>query len=339
LEIFMAINSAIFAQECVRQGAIFRIEPHYLLGVAQLRSGISNENNDDRIGPFRLTQAEWDANRENVEFDVHFIGTEIDSWRRQCIVFGLMAHRAFDAFVSAKGLNPSAIQLYLQQWPEADSDTLASNFQAALDATATLVDPAAVAVLDEPQSVAPMKDIDQATTRPVPPLADAQPGVPEWYQWATNEIGTREEGENSGAAIARYRQLAQCGSDHDPWCAIFANAMFASCTPAVAGTKSASSQSFRDSANFVKLTGPALGAVVVFWRISPNSGKGHVGFYRGESAESIYVLGGNEGDMVQIEPMSKGQFLGYWWPASVATPVIGKITVPPGTPRHQTKVT
>ena len=89
--------------------------------------------------------------------------------------------------------------------------------------------------------------------------------------------------------------------------------------PAVAGTKSASSQSFRDSANFVKLTGPALGAVVVFWRISPNSGKGHVGFYVGEDGEAYYVLGGNQGDAVSVVRISRDRLLkgGVRWPASV----------------------
>ena len=89
----------------------------------------------------------------------------------------------------------------------------------------------------------------------------------------------------------------------------------------------------------MSISGPALGAVTVFWRISPTSGQGHVGFYRGETSESVYVLGGNEEDMVQIEPMSKNQLIGYWWPASVTSPAIGKIVVPPGTPKQQTKVT
>jgi hypothetical protein len=64
----MEIDRAMFAQECVRQGVTFRIEPHYLLGIAQLRSGISAASNGNQIGPFRLTQDEWDANRRNEEF-------------------------------------------------------------------------------------------------------------------------------------------------------------------------------------------------------------------------------------------------------------------------------
>jgi uncharacterized protein (TIGR02594 family) len=333
----MAIDRALIAEECVRQGVFFGVEPHYLLAVAQLRSGISDGDNGDRKGPFRLTQAEWDANSNNDEFELHFTPAQIGSVLRQCAVFGLMTHRGFDAFISVKGRNPSALELYLQQWPDAASPTLSADFQKALDDTASLLGPAADAVLDDPQSAPPaIAKPDQSTTRPVPAVDTG--GAPEWYKLASNEIGTHEQGNNSGPAIARYRQLAQCGADHDPWCAIFVNAMFAACNPPVPGTKSASSQSFRSNSHFVKPGGPTLGAVVVFWRESPDSGKGHVGFYRGETAESIYVLGGNEDNMVQIEPISKRQFIDYFWPASVSLPVIGKIVVPPGTP-HQTQMT
>ena len=251
-----------------------------------------------------------------------------------------MAHQAFDAFVSQNSRSPSAKELYLQQWPDATAATLPADLQKALDDTAALVGPAAQAVLDDPPADPPViKTADQPTTRPVPPVDTG--GAPEWYRLASQEIGTREEGDNSGAAIARYRKLAQCGQDHDPWCAIFTNAMFALCNPILAGTKSASSQSFRNDKNFIKLDGPALGAVVVFWRKSPNSGLGHVGFYRGETRDSIYVLGGNEGDMVQIEPMSRNQLLGYWWPKSVSLPAVGAVAVPRGTPasKRPTKVT
>jgi uncharacterized protein (TIGR02594 family) len=336
----MTIDRADFAEQCVRQGIFFRVEPHYLLAVAQLRSGISSDDDGDNKGPFRLTQADWAANSNDEEFNLHFTPDQISNPLRQCAVFGLMAHRAFDAFVSTNSRSPSALELYLQQWPQAAAPTLSASLQKALDNTAPLLGPAADAVLDDPQTAPPaIASPDQLTTRPVAPTApDGTP--PQWYGLATHEIGTHEEGNNSGAAIARYRQLAQCGQDHDPWCAIFANAMFALCNPVVPGTKSASSQSFRSNSNFAQISGPALGAVTVFWRISPTSGQGHVGFYRGETAESVYVLGGNEGDMVQIEPMSKKQLIGYWWPTSIARPTVGAIPIPPGTPTHQTtKVT
>jgi uncharacterized protein (TIGR02594 family) len=342
----MVIDRALFAQECVRQGVFFGVNPHYLLAVAQFRSKISDDSADGQIGPFQLRQSQWNANSESDEFDLHFTPEQIGSSSRQCAVFGFMAHRAFDIFVSIKGRNPTAKELYLQQWPDTPLKNFDAELQQALDVTAPLLEPAAQEVLDDPESVPPViTEVDQKTDRPVPPVSADQRAadagkVPEWYTLALAELGTREEGDNSGAAIARYRKLAQCGQDHDPWCAIFANAMFALCkSPAVPGTKSASSQSFRTDPNFQKLDGPAPGAVVVFWRKSPRSGLGHVGFYRGETAESVYVLGGNEDDMVQIEPLSKNQLRGYWWPTSVPKPAIGKIVVPPGTPKHQTKVT
>lgn len=335
----MTIDRPDFAQECVRQGVIFRIEPHYLLAVAQLRSGISEGSADGKVGAFRLTQAEWDANSNDDEFDVHFKPTHITNTTRQCIVFALMAHRAFDDFVSDNARNPSALELYLQQWPATKSGSLAADFQKALDATADLLGPAAGAVLDDPQiAPLPIATPEQSTTRPVPPPTTSGP---EWYNLATAEIGKREIGNsNDGPEIRRYRQLGQCGAPGDPWCAVFVNAMFALCkTPTLPGTKSASSQSFCDNRNFAKLGGPARGAVVVFWRISPNSGKGHVGFYYGETANSVYVLGGNENNMVRIAPMKKGQLIGYWWPTTVTQPTIGEILVPPGSTNQRTQVT
>jgi hypothetical protein len=135
----MAVDREDFAEECVRQGIIFGIEPHYILSVAELRSGISDDSKDGRVGVFRLTQAEWNANINNDEFDIHFTPEQITSTTRQCAVFGLMAHRAFDAFVSANGRNPSAKELYLQQWPDAGTPTLSADFQKALDDTAALL--------------------------------------------------------------------------------------------------------------------------------------------------------------------------------------------------------
>ena len=50
---------------------------------------------------------------------------------------------------------------------------------------------------------------------------------------------------------------------------------------------------------------PCVGAIVVFWRGSPDSWKGHVGFIVGESKTNWYVLGGNQKNSVTITPISK----------------------------------
>lgn len=165
--------------------------------------------------------------------------------------------------------------------------------------------------------------------------------APAWFKWSLREIGTREEPGNRGAAIRRYVALSHCGAEGEPWCAIFVNAALEA--NGIPGTRSPASQSFRSNAHFVSLAGPALGAIVVFWRNSIGSGLGHVGFYRGETESYVYTLGGNEGDMVQIEPMAKhGRSFGlrgYWWPKSVPLPSVGAIVMPVGAPKQQVSVT
>jgi putative chitinase len=158
----MPLDRASIAEECVRQGVYFGVEPHYLLAVAQLRSGISSDDDGDKKGPFRLTQAQWDSNKDDDEFDVHFTSAQIGSPLRQCAIFALMTNRAFIAFVKANNRNPSTKELYLQQFPDADTTGL----QQALDDTAALVGPAADAVLDEPQAVSTLPNPEKPTSGP-----------------------------------------------------------------------------------------------------------------------------------------------------------------------------
>lgn len=164
--------------------------------------------------------------------------------------------------------------------------------------------------------------------------------APEWFQLALHEVGVHEVGDNAGPDIRRFIDDAHVGAEGEPWCAIFANAMLE--LSGIPGTRSASSQSFVGHPNFVSLTGPALGAIAVFWRQSRASGLGHVGFYRGEAGDRVYVLGGNEGDAVKIEAMPKAAatfgLRGYWWPKSVPLPKLGAIPIRSGQPLVAVKV-
>lgn len=169
----------------------------------------------------------------------------------------------------------------------------------------------------------------------VTPVRSQWNNSPVWFQWALHEIGVHEQGNNSGPRLAQYRELAKCGVDHDPWCAIFANAAFE--VNGLPGTASALARSFARSPYFKPMEKPALGAVVVFWRGWKGGDRGHVGFYRGESDDYIYTLGGNEADQVEIAPMAKyGHsfgLLGYYWPSRVPLPqVMGTIPIRYGQP-------
>jgi uncharacterized protein (TIGR02594 family) len=185
-------------------------------------------------------------------------------------------------------------------------------------------------------------DLSGSRSPPAPPAPNS-PGLfaglsaPPWWFSALHEIGTREEGDNAGAAIKRYGDMAHIpDAVGNPWCATFVNAMLES--NGIPGTRSMASHSFMSDDRFIKLDGPALGALSVFYRGSRNAATGHVGFYRGELGSSVWVLGGNESDMVQIEamPMDSASFglLGYWWPKSVALPRIGAVQMPSGSPKN-----
>lgn len=211
----------------------------------------------------------------------------------------------------------------------------------AFDRVATLlarapVPPPQPRPIQQPQPQPPVRPpVTIPAPAPKPPVATGPfADAPAWFQWGLHEIGFHETGNNLG--IGRYIGLAHTGAEGDPWCAIFANAAFESV--GITGTRSASSQSFRNDPAFVQLPGPSLGAVVVFWRGSQSSGLGHVGFYRGEDANSIWTLGGNENDMVQIEalPKSSASFglVGYYWPKTVPLPTTGPVIMPSGSPIH-----
>ena len=56
---------------------------------------------------------------------------------------------------------------------------------------------------------------------------------------------------------------------------------------------------------------PELGDVVVFWRESPSSWKGHVAVYINHDMKYVYCLGGNQANSLIISAYSRDRVLGY----------------------------
>ena len=65
---------------------------------------------------------------------------------------------------------------------------------------------------------------------------------------------------------------------------------------------------------FGDATNPRVGAVMVFWRVSLASGKGHVGLYVGEDSTAYQILGGNQSDKVCLTWVAKDRLRGARWP-------------------------
>lgn len=143
--------------------------------------------------------------------------------------------------------------------------------------------------------------------------------APLWFRWALGEIGVREvPGRGSNSRILAYRKLAKIaieGDDSDvPWCAIFVNAALEQC--GIKGSRSPAARSFLTMATGQKLKKPSLGAITVLKR-GNSSWQGHVGFYRGETKDFVYLLNGNANDKVGIDAFPKDKILGHIWPVAV----------------------
>lgn len=125
---------------------------------------------------------------------------------------------------------------------------------------------------------------------------------------AGTQMGLNEREQN--AALRDY--LTTGGVNLDPavtaWCAAFVNATLQQ--SGMEGTGSNMARSFENWGTAVDT--PQVGDLAVFWRESPDSGLGHVGFFNGYDDDgNILVLGGNQGDSVSVAPYSANQLLGF----------------------------
>lgn len=132
------IDRKKFANSCVIQALISGVNPHYLLGVAQLRSGITAGLDGARIGPYRFTAEEWKA------VVPPFGDDDISNNNQQIAGFALMVEKQM-----AAGGTPTPLQLYKAQWPDAPAD-IEAKLTDALNLTADLEVDAEGQVLDAP---------------------------------------------------------------------------------------------------------------------------------------------------------------------------------------------
>lgn len=113
-----AANIDNFVDTCQTLAPFFGINTHFLVASAKLRSDIQLKGSaGSEIGPFRLLQSEFDANRQDKVFEMDendFPSNLITDFRVQCQIFALMTSRAQDAIrIVLNGRRPSAVELYL----------------------------------------------------------------------------------------------------------------------------------------------------------------------------------------------------------------------------------
>lgn len=132
-----------------------------------------------------------------------------------------------------------------------------------------------------------------------------------WIAEARKHIGMHERDTRGLKTIPLWvKALRGWWSDtKTPWCGTFA----AHCLKAAGRDIAKHWYRAKDWLNTgTRLTKPAYGCIVVFER----KGGGHVGFVVGQDkAGNLMVLGGNQGDAVNIKPFAKSRVLAYVWPA------------------------
>lgn len=129
---------------------------------------------------------------------------------------------------------------------------------------------------------------------------------------AFTQYGVREiSGKEDNPEVLKYfNEIGFDGKklkDETAWCAAFANWCLKN--TGHTGTGKLNARSFLKVGS--ETTTPVYGDIVVFWRESPKSWKGHVAFFIRETKNWVYVLGGNQNNQVNIKAYRKNRVLQY----------------------------
>lgn len=143
---------------------------------------------------------------------------------------------------------------------------------------------------------------------------------PRWLTIAKRYDGLREVvGPRHNSTIIGWltKLRAWWRDDETPWCGIFvAHCMQEAGLPFPKLYMRA--KAWSDYGSLLRPDRLAPGAILVFDR----SGGGHVGFYVGEDAGHYFVLGGNQGNAVNVMKLGKSRLVASRWPKG--EPVFGK---------------
>ena len=129
---------------------------------------------------------------------------------------------------------------------------------------------------------------------------------------ALSQFGIKEiVGKRDNPEVLKYFNIMGLDGerlkDETAWCSAFMNWVAISC-----GYEHSGALNARSWLNVgEKVLKPQIGDVIILWRESPNSWKGHVAMYIREDENNYWVLGGNQSNHVGIHAYSKSRLLGF----------------------------
>lgn len=130
---------------------------------------------------------------------------------------------------------------------------------------------------------------------------------------AFGELGTEEiVGDKHNPEVLKYAKetkITGITTDEIAWCSTFVN--WVAIKAGLQYTGKANARSWLNVGT--KITTPEPGDIVVFWRESPQSWKGHVGIFLGVSTDKkrVYCIGGNQGNRVSVSAYRLENVLSY----------------------------
>lgn len=144
---------------------------------------------------------------------------------------------------------------------------------------------------------------------------------PPWLTLARTYTGLREiKGAKHEPRVVELFKLAGFSGikdDETAWCAAFVGGVLARSD--LPTSKSLTARSYERWGEH--LFTPLLGCVGVKKRVGGAAWQGHVGFVVGASQTKIFLLGGNQSDMVSVAQFNRSEFTAFRWPTGVAVPV------------------
>lgn len=139
-----------------------------------------------------------------------------------------------------------------------------------------------------------------------PPKATPQ----DVYDLAKQYIGVAEipgKPSNPDIEAMHHAVVGTRHTDDISWCAAFVGFILKGCFLQNSGSLLA--RSYTEYGDEVYMEDAQRGDIVVLWRESIDSWKGHVGFFSSFQGGTVKLLGGNQGDMVNIKAYDKDRIL------------------------------
>ena len=145
-----------------------------------------------------------------------------------------------------------------------------------------------------------------------------------WVEIALGEKAknvTERPGGEHDPEILKYLASTTIGSDprflrdETPWCSAFVN--WCVTQSGLTGTDSAKARSWHDGGWGRQIDTPAKGCIVVLWREAPDHPDrlGHVGFLDRVEDDTLFLLGGNQGNTINVTPYPRSRLLSFRLPA------------------------